>query len=132
MSDLAKNIATLSPEKRELLLQKMQEKMVSQQLQQKKAGNAQQQILSQKRNSDTCPLSFAQERLWFLHQLNPQSAAYHMPSTLRLHGVLSIATLERSLAVVIQRHEILRTVFQEHRSEEHTSELQSPMYLVCR
>ena len=40
-----------------------------------------------------------------------------MPSTLRLHGVLSIATLERSLAVVIQRHEILRTVFQEHEGE---------------
>ena len=117
MNGLAKHITTLSPEKRALLLQKMQEKMVSQHLQQKKAGNAQQQILPQKRNSDTFALSFAQERLWFLHQLNPHSATYHVPSVLRLQGEVSIATLERSLAVVIQRHEILRTVFQEHEGE---------------
>src|SRR5436305_2344393 len=114
MSDLAKDIATLSPEKRQLLLQKMQEKLVSQQLQQKKAGNAQQQIPPQRRNSDKCALSFAQERLWILHELDPQSAAYNMPNALHLRGLLSIATLKQSLAMVIQRHETLRTVFQEY------------------
>src|SRR5262249_38017769 len=53
---------------------------------------------------DECPLSFAQERLWFLHQLEPESAWYHMPSALRLTGWLHVQALERSVALLIQRH----------------------------
>jgi amino acid adenylation domain-containing protein len=58
-----------------------------------------------------CPLSFAQQRLWFLDQLEPGSAAYNIPATMRLTAVLSVATLERTLDEVVRRHEVLRTVF---------------------
>jgi amino acid adenylation domain-containing protein len=57
------------------------------------------------------PLSFAQERLWFLHRLDPASVAYNMPLSFRLRGALDVEALRRSVAVVLQRHESLRTVF---------------------
>jgi amino acid adenylation domain-containing protein len=57
------------------------------------------------------PLSFAQERLWFLDQLTPGSAAYNVPAAFRLHGRLDAAALERAFAEVARRHEALRTTF---------------------
>jgi hypothetical protein len=59
----------------------------------------------------SCPLSYAQKRLWFLHQLDPESPAYHVPLFLRLQGNLNTLALERALNDVIARHESLRTVF---------------------
>ncbi len=56
-------------------------------------------------------LSFAQERLWFLQQLNPAGGAYHMHHTLRVRGALDLDALEESLNRMIARHEILRTSF---------------------
>jgi amino acid adenylation domain-containing protein len=58
------------------------------------------------------PLSFAQERLWFIACLAPQSAAYNMPSALRLCGHLNIPALACALGEVVRRHEVLRTTFQ--------------------
>ncbi|HYW12347.1 MAG TPA: amino acid adenylation domain-containing protein, partial [Longimicrobium sp.] len=57
------------------------------------------------------PLSFAQQRLWFLDQLEPGTALYNMPANLRLAGALDVAVLERALTEVVRRHEALRTVF---------------------
>jgi amino acid adenylation domain-containing protein/non-ribosomal peptide synthase protein (TIGR01720 family) len=55
------------------------------------------------------PLSFAQQRLWFLDQLQPNSSAYNMPIAINLIGALAVAVLVRCLNTIIRRHEILRT-----------------------
>ncbi len=57
------------------------------------------------------PTSFTQQSLWFLHQLEPQSAAYNMPSAIRLSFAVNEEALERSLNALVQRHEVLRTTF---------------------
>ncbi|HEV2733435.1 MAG TPA: amino acid adenylation domain-containing protein, partial [Longimicrobiaceae bacterium] len=57
------------------------------------------------------PLSFAQQRLWFIDQLQPGSAAYNVPAALRIHGPLDAAALERALGELVRRHEALRTTF---------------------
>ena len=57
------------------------------------------------------PLSFAQQRLWFLDQLEPGSSAYNISLALRLIGKLDAAILEQSLCEIIRRHEVLRTTF---------------------
>jgi amino acid adenylation domain-containing protein len=57
------------------------------------------------------PLSFAQQRLWFLDQLEPGSAAYVMPFALRLNGNLNVTALEQSLGEIFRRHEALRSIF---------------------
>jgi amino acid adenylation domain-containing protein/thioester reductase-like protein len=57
------------------------------------------------------PLSFAQERLWFLDQLTPGSPAYNMPYAIRLTGSLDVPAVERAFGAVVRRHETLRTSF---------------------
>ncbi|MBG1258891.1 non-ribosomal peptide synthetase [Nostoc commune] len=57
------------------------------------------------------PLSFAQQRLWFLEQLQPGSATYNIPTAVRLMGSLNITVLARSLNEIVRRHEVLRTHF---------------------
>ncbi|HEY0602658.1 MAG TPA: amino acid adenylation domain-containing protein, partial [Herpetosiphonaceae bacterium] len=57
------------------------------------------------------PLSFAQQRLWFLHQLEPDSPLYNMPIAVRLQGTLSREALTDSLDAIVERHESLRTTF---------------------
>lgn len=54
-------------------------------------------------------VSFGQERLWLLQQMNPESFGYNIPSAVRLHGPLHIAALESALSEIVRRHEILRT-----------------------
>ncbi len=90
MSDLSKRLAALSPEKRKLLAQALQQQ----------TGAA-----------DTFPLSFAQRRLWFLDRWRPGNPVYHLPAVLRMEGALDVAALERSLQTIVQRHEILHTTF---------------------
>ena len=61
--------------------------------------------------TENLPASFAQERLWFLHQLQPNNPFYNMPAAVRLLGDLDVAALERTLGDIIERHEALRTTF---------------------
>ncbi|MBN4003641.1 non-ribosomal peptide synthetase [Nostoc sp. LPT] len=103
MSELSQRIANLSPEKRKLLLQKLNEKK----------GNpfSPIAIAPQSRESNSFPLSFAQKRLWLLYQLNPDNAAYNIAQAMRLKGQLNVSTWERSINEIVRRHEALRTTF---------------------
>ena len=62
-------------------------------------------------HSGNIPLSFAQARLWFLDQLQPNSAFYNIPTALRLSGQLNVTALESNINEIIRRHEALRTNF---------------------
>nr|MBA3455416.1 amino acid adenylation domain-containing protein [Deltaproteobacteria bacterium] len=62
-------------------------------------------------SSDPAPLSHAQQRMWFLHQLDPDSAAYHMGFARRLRGVLDVEALRGAFEALVQRHDPLRTTF---------------------
>ncbi len=59
---------------------------------------------------EAVPLSFAQQRLWFIHQLNPELPVYNIPLAIRLNGKLEVPILERALREIVNRHGVLRTV----------------------
>src|SRR5579864_624016 len=70
-----------------------------------------------KRRDERARLSFAQERLWFLDQLEPGSVSYHIPAAVRLKGELNVEALEQSLQKLVERHGSLRTHFEEIEGE---------------
>ncbi|HEX8091098.1 MAG TPA: amino acid adenylation domain-containing protein, partial [Blastocatellia bacterium] len=69
-------------------------------------------ILDVRRPPDRLPLSFGQERLWFLEQLIPGTAAYHIPQAFLIKGPLSAALLKHTFNEIVRRHEVLRTTFE--------------------
>ncbi|HLL53261.1 MAG TPA: amino acid adenylation domain-containing protein, partial [Myxococcaceae bacterium] len=74
-------------------------------------GAAEQEAIPKASRGAALPLSFAQQRLWFLDRLEPGSTAYNMPLAARLEGALDEAALERALRGVVARHQALRTTF---------------------
>lgn len=102
MINLSQQLAELSPQKRELLRQ---------QLRHKRNGLAPSPILPRPDGMTVLPLSFAQQRLWFLDRLEPGSSVYNIPAGLRLRGPLDLAALEQSFTEILRRHESLRTTF---------------------
>jgi amino acid adenylation domain-containing protein len=82
---------------------------LSRQLKARKSSRAQE--ISRRREGDSCLLSFSQQRQWFLDQLTPGNAAYHVPAALRLSGPLNLAALKQAFNEIIRRHEVLRTTF---------------------
>ncbi len=68
-------------------------------------------VLRPYQRDGSIPLSYSQERLWFLDQFEPGGTFYNMPGVLRLEGELDVGLLERSINEIIRRHEVLRTTF---------------------
>src|SRR5690349_11443535 len=99
---LSQRIAELPPEKRELLDKLLRRKGIG-------ASNV--TPIPRRAAAESYPVSFAQQRLWVLHQLDPASPAYNMPESIRLGGPLDLRALEESLNEIIRRHEVLRTTF---------------------
>jgi Condensation domain len=100
MSGIKERIASLSPEKRAQLEKRL--------LEQRKAAGAAKPIRARK-EGDPSPLSFAQQRLWFLDQLTPGTATYNVAYALRIEGPLEVSALEQALHAIIGRHEVVRT-----------------------
>src|SRR5437763_6377225 len=100
--DVKDRIAGLSPERRALL---------ERELARRKSAPQAPPITRRPPARDACPLSFAQQRLWFIHQLQPESPAYNIPAALRLTGPLDAEALEASLSEIARRHVALRTTF---------------------
>jgi amino acid adenylation domain-containing protein len=81
-------------------------------LEQEESANAENQQVLPRRWTAQLPLSFAQERLWVLEQLEPVGSAYNIPVAVRLQGQLNLDALERAFAALVERHEVLRTRFE--------------------
>ena len=99
---LARRISELSPQRREML----------ERLLRAKSDVARSAAIPRRSSSSPAPLSFAQERLWFLDQLLPGNTLYNYDNAVRYRGPLDVAVLARSLNEMVARHEALRTTFQ--------------------
>src|SRR5882672_5931778 len=103
MSKSAGTSGRLSQVKRELLARFMANEGVD-------SGAAER--IPRREKFSPCPLSFAQQRLWFLNQLEPGNPAYNISLALRLRGRLEVSALEQSLSEMVRRHEVLRTTLE--------------------
>ena len=124
MSDLVNNISELSPERRKLLELLLREQGVD---------VSRTLILPHSRDRDRFPLSYAQQRLWFLDQLQPGTALYNIPTAVRMRGKLDIPTFQRSVDALVQRHETIRTRFESDAGQPVqiiSEELEVPMLII--
>ncbi|MEN9519381.1 MAG: NcpA, partial [Cyanobacteriota bacterium] len=105
--ELKKRKSNLSPAKQALLekWQRGENKSVS-------------SLISQRPNPSSSPLSFAQQRLWFLNQLEPESGVYNISAAVRIEGQLNPEILAQSFSEIIRRHEVLRTNFVKQDDED--------------
>jgi len=99
-SNLMEQIARLSPEKRAMLELKLQERL-------QRGNNIDRVVRGETR--ETAPLTFAQQRFWFLEQFEPELALYNEWAAVRLSGPLNITALKQSIQALVRRHEALRT-----------------------
>lgn len=104
MAKEVQHIAELSATERAALVSRLK--------QQRAAVRLNTQAIPRRNTAAHYPLSFAQQRLWFLEQLEPDGP-YKVPAAFRLRGPLQLAALERSVNEIISRHEVLRTTFAE-------------------
>src|SRR5205823_11352942 len=103
MADTKTFMGSLCPKKRALLERR---------LMQKRAAAAKQPLIPRRSTQGPCPLSFAQELMWLLDHLIDTSA-YHVPRALHINGPLNVEALEFALNKIVERHEVLRTTYQE-------------------
>lgn len=100
-STFADRLRALTPEKQRLLALKMRAR----------TANAERIVALPRNDQEPLPLSFSQQRLWLLHQLDPGSALYNTFLAVRLSGSLRLAPLASAFQEIIRRHEALRTTF---------------------
>ena len=98
--NLSARLASLSPAKRALLELKLKQNGVA---------RATTVTIPRRIKRDAAPLSFAQQRLWFLSQLEPESCTYNETAAIRLAGELNVKALRDALNAIVERHEVLRT-----------------------
>ncbi|HEU4597503.1 MAG TPA: condensation domain-containing protein [Pyrinomonadaceae bacterium] len=92
-------------------------KLIELLLRRKGISTARAPFIARREPGAPCPLSFAQQRLWFLDQMEPGNSSYNISADLRLTGRLDLRALELSLSEVVRRHEVLRTTFAERDGE---------------
>jgi len=97
MNEISDRFRGLSPEKRALLARGLKARRTP--------------AIPKRAPNGPAPLSFAQERLWFLHEATPELTAYNIPRVYRLRGELNVAALQRALYFLVERHETLRTIY---------------------
>src|SRR6266571_2039835 len=103
MAEITESANTVS-QRRALLLQKIIER--------RRASPEQEQKIPRRKTTGDCPLSYAQELMWLLDQLNAEGVtAYNSIWTGRLRGPLNTTALLQSLNTIIERHQVLRTVY---------------------
>src|SRR5436853_163436 len=119
MSDYPQVADTLSPKKRQLLELLLKEKE-KERKEKKKTASGHQAAVAAKAAVETiprrakvspAPVSFAQQRLWFIDQLTPGTPAFNIPAAIRLSGDVDVDRLKLSFDEIIRRHETLRTSF---------------------
>ncbi len=101
-AELHSSLSKLSPERLELLARRL-----------KRKGESAQRphTITRRTGEDPAPLSFAQQRIWFIDQLQPGNSAYINLDAFRLTGRLNVGALEQTINEVVKRHEALRTTF---------------------
>ncbi|HEX8090491.1 MAG TPA: amino acid adenylation domain-containing protein, partial [Blastocatellia bacterium] len=104
MNDILTQLAALPPKKRELLLRQLKKRADA-------STNLKMQTIPIRSRDGYLPLSFSQERLWLLDQIEPDNPAYNLIRAISLEGRLNDSALERSFNEVVRRHESLRTSF---------------------
>ncbi len=115
MSDIVDKYSHLSPAKRALLTQRLLKKNGEQ--------ASRHEPIPRRNGNGALPLSYAQERLWLLEQLEPGTHAYNLPLAARITGALDQEAFVQSLREIQRRHEILRTVFEQVEGK--------PVQIVC-
>jgi hypothetical protein len=100
-------LAHLSPYKRELVLKQLRQKGMLPPVD----NNHQQLPMQPVPRQEDFPLSFAQQRLWFLDQLKPGLITYNIPLAMQINGRLNLKVLKKALSEILRRHEALRTNF---------------------
>ncbi|NEB75231.1 hypothetical protein G3I40_08305, partial [Streptomyces sp. SID14478] len=108
-ADLRERLATLSPERRAALLARLRAKEMS------RARDGAPGPITALAPGTIAPMSYAQQRMWFLDQLMDHQAIYHTPVVLRLRGPLDVPALGRALTALVARHAVLRTRFAQDR-----------------
>ncbi|HEX4954549.1 MAG TPA: amino acid adenylation domain-containing protein [Thermoanaerobaculia bacterium] len=110
MTNMAEVLARLTPEQRRLLVRRLGEQSARESARVASAEGREDRVV--RRALPTPPLSFAQQRLWILEQLDPDSSAYHLGNGIELRGRLDLAALDAVVQELVARHETLRTTFQ--------------------